>query len=118
MMNSLVHVFMYGYYAWRSLNLPMARWIAMTLTSLQIAQMAAGCLVGCSVMFIKLTQPERPCQHTWENLALAFLIYTSYGVLFVRFFHQAYLARCEKRHAKEPVQKQRVKTANNESKED
>lgn len=104
-MNYVVHAFMYTYYALRSAGYFPPKWVSMSLTSMQIAQMIVGCMVVGSVYYIKTRPDPLPCKQTFESLYFSFLIYTTYFALFAHFFYTAYLARGKSRRAKAAVGK-------------
>ncbi|XP_077438459.1 very long chain fatty acid elongase 6-like isoform X2 [Vanacampus margaritifer] len=87
-MNYGVHAFMYAYYAWRAAGLRAPRGLAMLLTTLQLAQMAAGLAV--SGLLYRWT-PRADCPARPSHLAWGALMYLSYLLLFSRFFYRAYL---------------------------
>lgn len=94
-MNFLAHSAMYSYYTAKSYGIKVPRIIAMTVTSIQTAQMFLGVAVSSLVLKLKLWDGYR-CQQSWANLILAFSIYASFALLFVRFFSDAYLHRNRK----------------------
>lgn len=61
----------------------------MIITSLQLVQMVVGCLVNFWV--IQMKQSGLDCQVSDQNIKFSLLMYTSYFVLFGRFFYLAYL---------------------------
>lgn len=89
-MNFVVHSLMYSYYALRAMRYRVPRGVAMVITSLQLLQM----VVGCTVNFIayKYKQSGSECRVSDTNLKLSLLMYTSYFVLFARFFYNAYFS--------------------------
>jgi hypothetical protein len=90
-MNYTVHACMYSYYALRSCGWRFPKWIPMSITSMQLAQMIIGCLV--SFMAYRVKAKGQFCQQTYENLYFSFAIYFSYFLLFARFFYDVYLKR-------------------------
>uniref|UniRef100_A0A914KW63 Elongation of very long chain fatty acids protein n=1 Tax=Meloidogyne incognita TaxID=6306 RepID=A0A914KW63_MELIC len=98
-MNFLAHSAMYSYYTAKSCGIKVPRIIAMAVTSIQTAQMFLGVAVSTLVLKLKLLDGYR-CQQSWANLILAFAIYASFALLFVRFFVDAYLHRNRKRKEK------------------
>ena len=92
----------------------------MAVTSIQTAQMFLGVAVSTLVLKLKLLDGYRyeilicnlnrysklfltsifRCQQSWANLILAFAIYASFALLFVRFFVDAYLHRNRKQKEK------------------
>ncbi|CAK5077284.1 unnamed protein product [Meloidogyne enterolobii] len=95
----LAHSAMYSYYTAKSCGIKVPRPIAMAVTSIQTAQMFLGVAVSTLVLKLKLLDGYR-CQQSWANLILAFAIYASFALLFVRFFVDAYLHRNRKQKEK------------------
>ncbi|GMS88460.1 hypothetical protein PENTCL1PPCAC_10635 [Pristionchus entomophagus] len=91
-MNYLAHSFMYTYYAVAAAGVRVPRWISMTVTTIQTTQMLAGVGISIAVYRIKSIY-DWPCQQSYPNLYLAFLIYFTFAVLFIQFFYNAYFAR-------------------------
>ncbi|TKR81860.1 hypothetical protein L596_015665 [Steinernema carpocapsae] len=90
-MNFLAHSLMYTYFAIAALGIRVNRAVAACVTLVQISQMVVGVAISVSVYFIK-TRTDHKCQQSFGNLNLAFLIYASYLILFVRFFIRAYIS--------------------------
>lgn len=88
-MNFIVHSMMYSYYAFRALRYRVPRWVAMLITSLQLAQMVVGCYVNYMAYTFKQNGME--CGVSDTNLKLSLIMYTSYFVLFARFFYHTYV---------------------------
>jgi len=63
----------------------------MGITSLQLAQMVTGCVLGYAIFNVKLSGGV--CHHTWENLYLAIFIFSINLYLFARYFYFAYIKR-------------------------
>lgn len=88
-MNYVVHAVMYSYFAWRSMGHGCPRWISMSITSMQLMQMVAGCVLGYTIYSVKSNNGV--CHHTWENLYMAIGIYSTYLYLFAEYFYFAYI---------------------------
>lgn len=88
-MNLFVHSFMYSYFAVQSAGYKPAKWVAMALTSLQIAQMVAG------IFFLwvaySASKTIESCYSPRIVLVSGFMMYASYFILFVQFFISSYL---------------------------
>nr|WDS84447.1 elongation of very long chain fatty acids protein 6 [Apocyclops royi] len=89
-MNYLVHSVMYTYYAFKAMKFRVPRGIAMVITTLQLIQMVFGCLVN--VWAYQIKEAGQECGVSHQNINLSLLMYTSYFVLFARFFYNTYLA--------------------------
>jgi len=103
-MNYIVHSLMYSYYAFKALKYRVPRCIAMLITSLQLVQMVIGCTVNYVAYQYKQNGVE--CHVSDNNTKLSLIMYTSYFVLFARFFYNAYLSKSPS----ESPAKNRVKT--------
>lgn len=89
-MNYLVHSVMYSYYALKAMKFRVPRWIAMTITTAQLAQMIMGSAVNIWAYQVK--QAGNECHVSYDNIKVSLLMYISYFVLFARFFRKAYVA--------------------------
>jgi len=87
-MNYFVHSLMYSYFALRAMQIKIPKWVAMTITSLQLLQMVVGCMVN--VLAFQFKKNGNYCGVSDSNLFYGGLMYTSYFVLFARFFNNAY----------------------------
>uniref|UniRef100_A0A0N4ZF74 Elongation of very long chain fatty acids protein n=1 Tax=Parastrongyloides trichosuri TaxID=131310 RepID=A0A0N4ZF74_PARTI len=103
-MNYLAHSFMYTYYAVTALGYRPPKWVSMGVTTIQTTQMFLGVATTFYVYKIK-TEYKIPCQQSIPNLYLAFFIYATFGILFIKFFIDTYFIRGknknEKRHLKQ-----------------
>uniref|UniRef100_A0A7E4W977 Elongation of very long chain fatty acids protein n=1 Tax=Panagrellus redivivus TaxID=6233 RepID=A0A7E4W977_PANRE len=91
-MNYLAHSFMYTYYAMAALGKKFPRWVSMFVTTVQTTQMFLGVAVTCYVYYLK-QYTKYKCQQSMGNLYLAFTIYITFAILFVRFFIDAYIKK-------------------------
>jgi hypothetical protein len=84
-MNTIVHTFMYAYYAASACGARFPKPIRVSITALQIFQMVAGVAINVTVL--------RVCSHPdyRTNLFVALGMYASYFFLFAQFFLKAYL---------------------------
>jgi elongation of very long chain fatty acids protein 6 len=88
-MNYVVHSVMYTYYALRAMGRHPPKWLAMIITTSQLAQMVVGCLVN--TWAYQIMQAGEECHVSLTNIKLSLTMYFSYFVLFARFFYKAYL---------------------------
>lgn len=88
-MNYTVHSFMYTYYALRALRIPVPKWVAMCITTMQISQMFFG--IAINIISYRVKTRGDFCQQSYENLRYSFMMYFSYFCLFAYFFYAAYL---------------------------
>lgn len=97
--NSGVHGLMYTYYALAVGGLRLHRSYSMAITSLQVIQMVVG--VAACVHYLN-HHGHPSCPHgpfTTNDLSpvyFSLLIYFTYLILFLQFFHQAYITRNRK----------------------
>ncbi|GMT18912.1 hypothetical protein PFISCL1PPCAC_10209, partial [Pristionchus fissidentatus] len=99
-MNYLAHSFMYTYYAIAALGVRFPKWVSMTVTTIQTTQMLVGVAISIIVYRIKAVY-NWPCQQSYPNLYLAFLIYFTFAVLFIQFFYNSYMVKRSKKSKKE-----------------
>lgn len=67
----------------------MPRWVAMSITTAQLAQMIMGAAVNIWAYQVK--QAGNECHVSYDNIKVSLLMYTSYFVLFAHFFRRAYV---------------------------
>uniref|UniRef100_A0A1I8EJ93 Elongation of very long chain fatty acids protein n=2 Tax=Wuchereria bancrofti TaxID=6293 RepID=A0A1I8EJ93_WUCBA len=89
MMNFFVHSIMYAYYSITALGIRLPKLLSMCVTVLQTSQMLVGVLI--SIVVLKQKLKNAICQQSMDNLALSFAIYSSFAVLFIRYFYDAYM---------------------------
>eukprot|EP00092_Neocalanus_flemingeri_P024393 GFUD01026449.1.p1 GENE.GFUD01026449.1~~GFUD01026449.1.p1 ORF type:complete len:270 (+),score=45.55 GFUD01026449.1:56-865(+) len=87
-MNYTVHALMYSYYAAKAVKISVPKVLAMGITSLQLLQMVFGCAINILAWWYKGN--GRACAVSNNHIYLSFLMYTSYFILFARFFYLAY----------------------------
>ena len=93
-MNYLVHSIMYSYYSLRALRFRIPKPVAITITSMQIAQMMIGFYVAIYELAMKLT--GSPCKITLGESVFSFSVYFSYFLLFLNFFIRTYFQSTKK----------------------
>merc|ERR1719495_644240 len=94
-MNYFVHSLMYTYFALRAMRVRVPKVVAMIITSLQLVQMVVGCAVN--YFAFKFKENGMPCAVSDNNLFYSSLMYSSYFVLFARFFYKAYFCKSERK---------------------
>lgn len=94
-MNFYVHSVMYTYYALRAVRVRVPSLVRMSVTILQMLQMAVGLVVSVSVYVNKHNGVD--CHQTYLNAAAAVFMYGSYLVLFGHFFYQQYASPSRKK---------------------
>jgi len=90
-MNYLVHSVMYSYYALKALRVKVPKFIAMIITSLQLAQMVMGTAVNIWAYQVK--QDGNECHVSVENIKISLAMYSSYFILFAQFFYRVYFQK-------------------------
>ncbi|XP_023222653.1 putative fatty acid elongation protein 3 [Centruroides sculpturatus] len=90
-MNIFVHSFMYSYYAMKAMKIKVPVFIAMTITTIQIAQMFTGCFLTLSATYMYYS--GKYCEQTNTSLFLFNCMYLSYAWLFCCFFRDSYLKK-------------------------
>ncbi|XP_076623232.1 very long chain fatty acid elongase 6 [Colletes latitarsis] len=100
-MNYFVHSIMYSYYALKAMRYRPPKWIAMLITLLQIAQMVTGCFINIRT-YQYLETGQTDCHVSRMNVKISLLIYSSYFILFAKFFHDSYLVS---KSSKKPTKK-------------
>jgi len=94
-MNYTVHSVMYSYYALRAAHIRVPVRVAMSVTVMQIAQMAVGSFVCLSVFHrvVWLGVPRSVCEMPVQVSVFQSLLYCVYFYLFVEFFYNAYVKK-------------------------
>jgi len=90
-MNYLVHSVMYSYYALKALRVNVPKFIAMIITSLQLAQMVMGTAVNIWAYQVKTDGNE--CHVSMDNIKISLAMYSSYFILFAQFFYRVYFQK-------------------------
>lgn len=83
---------MYTYYALSSMGYYPPKFLAMTITFLQLTQMVVGCAINLWAHNYLSAAPAHTCHISEFNIKLSMAMYFSYFVLFARFFYKAYLS--------------------------
>lgn len=94
-MNYCVHSVMYTYYALRAIRVRVPYFVRMSVTILQIMQMAMGLVVTLSIYVNKRSGFD--CHQSYINAIAAILMYGSYLVLFGQFFYLQYASPSRKK---------------------
>jgi len=89
-MNYSVHSLMYFYYTLRAQNVKISRWISMSLTTLQIAQMVVGMACCLRVLWSNLISNVH-CECDSYVAIAGLILYTSFFYMFSSFFYNSYL---------------------------
>lgn len=89
---------MYSYYGLRALRVWIPKPIAVSITSLQIVQMVVGVIVNVHAYFAK--QQGAACDVSDKNIQLSLIMYSSYFILFARFFYKAYIGKSQGKQVK------------------
>jgi elongation of very long chain fatty acids protein 6 len=95
MMNYTVHSVMYTYYALKSMKVSVPKILSKSITSLQLLQMAIGCVINYWAFFLK--KRNDACGVSYECITFSLVMYISYFLLFAQFFINAYLSKAKKK---------------------
>lgn len=101
-LNFIVHSFMYSYYALHAANVKIPRWISMSITAMQLLQMALGSYITCHVFYIFVVEGNTQwstggCDSDFRVAIFQMVMYVFYLYLFAEYFHNAYIAKKPKR---------------------
>lgn len=88
----LISSVMYSYYALVSMGRYPPKFLAMSITVLQLTQMIVGCAINIWAHNYLATAPPHSCHISNINIKLSMAMYFSYFVLFAQFFYKAYLS--------------------------
>lgn len=97
-MNYTVHSFMYTYYMLRAAGVKVPHRVSMAITSMQIVQFIVGTYICWDTVY-RVILGRGACDCPPLNAIVAFLLYTSYLVLFVNFFYQSYVKKGKRKVA-------------------
>ncbi|XP_063956958.1 very long chain fatty acid elongase 6-like [Lytechinus pictus] len=100
-MNYFVHSLMYSYYAIRAAGFRVNRKIAMVITSLQLLQMFVG--IYAVLYAVHQIANGHRCDTKTPELVFGVVIYTSYMILFSKFFYDAYIGSRRVRPSRDSV---------------
>jgi len=88
-MNFFVHGLMYSYYAAKTLQIKMPKYLPMAITTLQLSQMVVGVYINLYSLWMKSNR--RNCfDRSYDAMYLALSMYATYFILFANFFVKAY----------------------------
>ena len=87
--NYCVHAIMYCYYAVKASGRSPPRWVAKTITTIQLSQMFAG--IFLNYLSIEALMNNKTCKTNWFAIAISIFFYASYAILFANFFYWAYI---------------------------
>lgn len=87
--NYIVHGIMYAYYAVKASGRSPPRWVAKSITTIQLSQMFAGILLN--YMATKALLENRTCRMSPFDIGISIFFYVSYAILFGNFFYWTYI---------------------------
>ena len=96
--NYTVHAIMYAYYAVRASGRYPPKWVAKSITSIQLSQMIVGIILN--YLAIKSLGESKTCEMNPFAIGISIFFYTSYAILFGNFFYWTYVYN---RSEKKPV---------------
>lgn len=87
--NYTVHAIMYAYYAVKASGRTPPRWVAKSITSIQLSQMFAGILLN--YLAIKSLMESKTCEMNPFAIGISIFFYASYAILFGNFYYWTYV---------------------------
>lgn len=87
--NYFVHALMYTYYAVKASGRSPPKWVAKSITSIQLSQMFAG--IFLNYYAIKSLSENKTCQMNNFAVGISIFFYASYAILFGNFFYWTYV---------------------------
>lgn len=88
-LNFTVHSFMYTYYSLKACNVNVPKFVAVSITTSQIAQMVCGLFIN----FYSSYYCPNSSKFDFKVSFVAMLMYLSYFILFTNFFIQTYILK-------------------------
>lgn len=92
--NYFVHALMYAYYAVKASGRSPPRWIAKSITTIQLSQMFIGILLN--TMAFRALLRNKTCEMSQFTIGIYLFLYASYAVLFGNFFYWTYVHKRSK----------------------
>ncbi len=87
--NYTVHAIMYAYYAVKASGRSPPRWVAKSITTIQLSQMFAGILLN--YFAIKSLMEGKTCEMNPFAIGISIFFYASYAILFGNFYYWTYI---------------------------
>ena len=87
---------MYTHYALSAMRVKVPVLIRITITTLQIIQMAFGFYIHAAIISRKLITPELPCDCSFNKAVAGLAIYVLYLILFGNYFLRTYVSKVTK----------------------
>lgn len=87
--NYSVHAIMYAYYAVKASGRSPPRWIAKSITTIQLSQMFAGILLN--YLAIKSLKESKTCEMNPFAIGISIFFYASYAIFFANFYYWTYI---------------------------
>lgn len=104
--NYSVHALMYAYYAVKASGRSPPRWIAKSITTIQLSQMFVGILLN--YLATKSLLENKTCEMNPFAIGISIFFYASYAILFGNFYYWTYIH-------KRPSSKAKVEKPSGES---
>ncbi len=89
MVNYSVHGIMYAYYAVKASGRSPPRWVAKSVTTIQLSQMFAG--ISLNYMAIRALSQGKTCEMNTFAIGISIFFYASYAILFSNFYYWTYV---------------------------
>lgn len=87
--NYTVHAIMYAYYAVKASGRSPPKWIAKSITTIQLSQMFAGIILN--YLAIKSLSENKTCKMNPFAIGISIFFYASYAILFGNFYYWTYI---------------------------
>lgn len=87
--NYTVHAIMYAYYAVKASGRSPPRWVAKSITTIQLSQMFAGILLN--YLATKSLLENKTCEMNPFAISISIFFYASYAILFGNFYYWTYV---------------------------
>lgn len=89
MVNFTVHAIMYAYFAVKASGRSPPRWVAKSITTIQLSQMFAGIILN--YLATKSLLENKTCEMNPFAISISIFFYVSYAILFGNFFYWTYV---------------------------
>lgn len=87
--NFSVHALMYAYYAVKASGRTPPRWVAKSITTIQLSQMFVGIILN--YLATKALLENKTCEMNPFAIGISIFFYVSYAILFANFYYWTYI---------------------------
>ena len=99
--NYSVHAIMYAYYAVRASGRTPPKWVAKSITTIQLSQMFAGIILN--YLASKALLENKTCEMNPFAIGISIFFYSSYAILFSNFYYWTYVYKKAPKKTSEAV---------------